>query len=241
MDNTIVTFSDDTDCEIMTTSSSELTCLVSGFDETTIDIVNPYTITVDVNGVVDSSMTVMLLPTKQSGHTVSPTSVSPVLATTLTVTLESTYPDTLRAADFTARLVDQTNPMETRPLYVMGVDDAAKSISIKFPGAASGNYYVQVNSANIGRIDKTPLSLEVVGKITDFNPKTGSFLGGTLITIDGVNFSEDPLDNPVKVGDHYCLVETTSSTQITCRIVETGLKTSESAEIIVFLRTTEEA
>ena len=41
---------------------------------------------------------------------------------------------------------------------------------------------------------------------------TGSALGGTLVTIDGINFSDDPLDNPVKVGDHYCLVQTTSPT-----------------------------
>ena len=123
----------------------------------------------------------------------------------------------------------------------MSVDNAAKTIKIKFPGAESGNYYVQVNSANIGRIDKTPLSLEVIGKITEFSPKTGSFLGGTLVTIDGVNFSDDLYDNPVKVGDTYCLVETTSPTQITCRVMATGLTASETTEVIVFLRTQEEA
>lgn len=66
---------------------------------------NPYSLTITVNDIVDTSQTVMLLPTKQSGHTVSPTSVSPVLSTELTVTLESTYPDTLAVEDFTARLV----------------------------------------------------------------------------------------------------------------------------------------
>ena len=48
----------------------------------------------------------MLLPTKQSGHTVSPTSVSPVLSSELIVTLEDTYPDELRVEEFTARLID---------------------------------------------------------------------------------------------------------------------------------------
>lgn len=123
----------------------------------------------------------------------------------------------------------------------MSVDDAAKTIKIKFPGAESGNYYVQVNSANIGRIDKTPLSLEVIGKMTEFSPKTGSFLGGTLMTIDGLNFSDDPYDNPVKVGDHYCLVETTSPTQITCRVMDTAMTSASTTNVIVFLRTQEEA
>lgn len=80
---------------------------------------------------------------------------------------------------------------------------------------------MQVHSATIGRIDKAPLAIEVISKITGISPLSGSYLGGSLVTIDGENFSDDPYDNPVKVGDNYCLVETTSPTQITCRIVET--------------------
>jgi hypothetical protein len=102
----------------------------------------------------------------------------------------------------------------------MSVDDAEKTITIKFPGADSGSYYVQLSSSSIGRIDKTPLALEVYGKITGFSPASGSLLGGTLVTIDGENFSDNPLDNPVKVGNNYCLVLTTSPTQITCRVME---------------------
>ena len=88
----------------------------------------------------------------------------------------------------------------------MSVDDAEKTIKIKFPGADSGNYFVQLNSKTIGRIDKSFLALEVIGKITGFSPASGSAFGGTLVTIDGVNFSDDPYDNPVKVGNDYCLV-----------------------------------
>ena len=48
--------------------------------------------------------------------------------------------------------------------------------------------------------------------------------GGTVLTITGVNFSNDPLDNPVKIGNNvltseYCLVMTSSPSQITCRVV----------------------
>lgn len=83
--------------------------------------------------------------------------------------------------------------------------------------------------------------MKVEGRITGISPLSGSYLGGTLLTIDGVNFSEDPLDNPVKVGDYYCLVETTEANQITCRVMETVLETSQNAQVLVFLRTSEEA
>ena len=216
--------------------------MVDGFDPDTLDSTTPYAVTVIVNGVENTNpITVEILPEKQSGFSVSPTSASPVLSTILTVSLEDTYPEELLVEDFTARLVDQLNSTITRPLYVMSVDDSTKEIRIKFPGAESGNYYVQIESASIGRIDKTPLSLEVIGKITGISPTYGSIHGGTLVTIDGVNFSDDPLDNPVKVGDNYCLVETTSATQITCRIVETGYTESVQGEVIVFLRVSEEA
>ena len=211
-ENTSVTFSDGTICIMQTTSASEATCMVDGFDPDTLDSSTPYEVTVTVNGVENTNpISVEILPEKQSGFSVSPTSASPVLSTILTVSLEDTYPEELLVEDFTARLVDQTNSTITRPLYVMSVDDSTKEIRIKFPGAESGNYYVQIESASIGRIDKTPLSLEVIGKITGISPTYGSIHGGTLVTIDGVNFSDDPLDNPVKVGDNYCLVETTSA------------------------------
>ena len=47
--------------------------------------------------------------------------------------------------------------------------------------------------------------------MTGVTPLTGSYLGGTLVTIDGVNFSTDPLDIPVKVGNSWCLVQTTNA------------------------------
>lgn len=240
-DNTSITFSDGTTCEVQSTRHDQIECMVSGFDSASIDSSTPYTLTVSVNGVTDSSQSVNILATKQSGVSVSPSSVSPVLSTTITVTLESTYPHTLAAEDFEATLVDASDSTITRPLYIVSVDDAAKSVDIKFPGAESGSYHVQLSSTQVGRIYQDPLALEVIGKITSFSPQSGSALGGTLVTIDGVNFSDNPLDNPVKVGDNYCLVETTSASQITCRISETGVSTTSNAELLVFLRTSEEA
>lgn len=61
------------------------------------------------------------------------------------------------------------------------------------------------------------LQLSVSSKITGVSPLSGSVYGGALVTITGENFSNEPLDNPVKIGDNYCYVITSSPTQITCR------------------------
>ena len=60
------------------------------------------------------------------------------------------------------------------------------------------------------------------------------------MTINGINFSNDPYDNPVKIGNVYCLVQTSSPTQITCR-VEEAVEEPQTELLIVFLKTSEEA
>lgn len=99
----------------------------------------------------------------------------------------------------------------------MSVDEATKSIKVKFPGAPSGDYYIMLSSKQYGRLNSDLLKLKVHSTITSIFPLSGSMYGGALVTITGENFSNDPLDNPVKIGDHYCFVQTTSPTEITCR------------------------
>lgn len=133
--------------------------------------------------------------------------MSPVLASVLTVTLESTYPEILNSRDeFTAILISRDDPDFTRPLFVMSVDDSNKSLQIKFPGADSGNYNIFLVGEGVGRIDKEPLALTVTSQVTSISPLTGSVLGGTMVTIQGINFSDDALDNPVTVGGYWCFV-----------------------------------
>ena len=76
----------------------------------------------------------------------TPSSVSPVLNSVLTITLASSYAHPLVAEEFDAVLVLSEDVTVTRPLYIMSVDDSAKEIQIKFPGAESGNYHVQLSS-----------------------------------------------------------------------------------------------
>ena len=69
----------------------------------------------------------------------------------------------------------------------------------------------------------------------------GSTLGGTKVTITGEHFGSVATDNPVKIGDQYCLVLETSENEIICRIEAPQTTQAASTEtVIVFARTSEE-
>jgi len=169
-------------------------------------------VTISVNSVTNADQTVALLATKESGEGVVPSSVSPVLASELVITLAADYPGDMNSADdFTCELVSNANVTDKRPLYVMSVDAGAKSVKVKFPGALSGTYTLNLVGKGVGRIDGTPLQLTAEAKVTAISRLTGSYLGGFSVTIDGTNFSDNKLDNPVKVGPYWCYVRTTSA------------------------------
>ena len=60
IDQVDVTFSDNTKCTVISTSDSELKCITDGFDASTIDTATPYSLSVTVNSVTDSTNTVQL-------------------------------------------------------------------------------------------------------------------------------------------------------------------------------------
>jgi hypothetical protein len=51
-----VTFSDNTKCTVTSTSDTEVKCTTDGFESTTIDTVNPYSVSLSVNSVTDSTL-----------------------------------------------------------------------------------------------------------------------------------------------------------------------------------------
>ena len=208
-----VIFDDNTGCTIKQTSATMLDCEVDGFDAAQIKT-TAYQVTVkskqkDIQKEkTNNGKSVTVNPVKYDGVSVTPTSVSPVLKTDLTVAIMQTFPGSMSsAADFSAKLVKKDDPTVTLPLYVISVDSAAKTLKIKFPGAPSGVYLIQLTHKTEGRIDKVPLEITTEGKITAISATSGSVLGGQMLDISGVNFSTDKLDNPVKVGAHYCLVK----------------------------------
>ena len=66
-DISTVAFSDGTVCDLLTSEDTKITCLVAGFDDATLDTVNPYTVSITVNSISDATQTVTLLTDKQIG------------------------------------------------------------------------------------------------------------------------------------------------------------------------------
>lgn len=59
--------------------------------------------------------------------------------------------------------------------------------------------------------------------ITSVSPKSGSYYGGTLLTITGTNFSPVSGDTLVYIGstlNWFCNIESITTTQIKCRTPE---------------------
>jgi hypothetical protein len=182
-----------------------------------------------------------LLPQAQTSESVVPNRVSPVLKQNLLIQLSSNYSGTVDINDFSVFLINDDDRKALKPLYIVSVDNTAKTLKVKFPGAHSGSYSLRVVSQTYGRIDTDGLKITVIGQVLDYQPKQGSIYGGTTITITGENFSNDPLDNPVKIGANYCYVETSSPTQITCKTDLLHGEAPGDETFLVFLKTSEEA
>ena len=132
----------------------------------------------------------------------SPSSVSPVLKTNITFTVDSSYTGVLTKEDLTVTFVDSTNSSNIRYSRVISADDANKQFTVIFGGAVSGTYITHVNSASYGQFDASAVTLTAEGKVLSYTPTSGSANGGTLITITGMTFGTVSTDNPVKIGGY---------------------------------------
>lgn len=154
--------------------------------------------TVIINGqTVSNSQVFDMKAAVISGTSITPSSVSPVLKTEVTVQLDSDFPFTLNRDDFTINATDQTNSSYIRYLKVVSVDDAAKTIVAKFGGAWSGTYDVTIRHAVYGLVETSSLVLDVGSEVTSVSRNTASIYGGTLLTIVGTNYGTVYTDNPV--------------------------------------------
>jgi len=89
-----------------------------------------------------SGLSINLLNEAARGASISPSSASPVLKSEVTLYLDSTYPEILVREDFTATLYSNDDDTFERVLFVLRVNDAEKSVTVKFPGAYSGSYWI---------------------------------------------------------------------------------------------------
>mmetsp|Transcript_20906 Transcript_20906/g.32384 ORF Transcript_20906/g.32384 Transcript_20906/m.32384 type:complete len:174 (+) Transcript_20906:3305-3826(+) len=117
-----------------------------------------------------------------------------------------------------------------------------------FGGAMSNTFDLSVRHTTYGLLKTSDFPLEVGAKVTSVSTNTLSPFGGTRLIINGQNFGNELTDNPVQisynggVGSTDCLLESSSPSQIICRVA-TGIDKSEveSATLVVFLKTSEEA
>jgi hypothetical protein len=66
-------------------------------------------------------------------------------------------------------------------------------------------------------------SLTVTAReITNVFPASGSLRGGTELTVTGQGFSTVSSQNKVRVGNHDCDVQSSTSTELKCVIADTG-------------------
>ena len=137
--------------------------------------------------------------------TITPSSVSPVLKTNITVQLQADFPYTIVKGDLSINATDTTNSSYVRYLNVIEVDDNAKTFVAMFGGAESGTFQISIRHKDYGLIGTDGLILDVSSTVTSYSPTTGSIYGGTLLTITGTNFGNEFTDNPVQISSNGAL------------------------------------
>lgn len=169
------------------------------------------------------------------------------------IQLEADFPYALAKEDFSvnATSTDEDTPDYTRYLNVIGADDGAKTLTVMFGGAYSGEFQLAIRHSQYGLVDTEGMILAVTSTVSSYSPTTGSIYGGTLLTIQGENFGNYKTDNPVQLSfsdglsrSWHCYVQTTGQNEITCRVSRDAFDPrieADAATMIVFLKTSEEA
>ncbi len=97
------------------------------------------------------------------------------------------------------------------------------SIVVGLSGGNPGNYTVQVTVDEHGDSQPANSGSDLFTydfAITSVSPSSGSYFGGTLLTITGVNFSPAYSDTLVYIGstlNWFCSIESITKTEIKCR------------------------
>ena len=98
------------------------------------------------------------------------------------------------------------------------------SVTCRLSGGKKGKYSVKLHKKGVGYSIPNTVDADAFAystTVTSISPKFGSTEGGTLLTITGTNFSPIQNQNQVVIGDtgnDVCLIETASTTELTCRV-----------------------
>lgn len=180
---------------------------------------------IKINGLaVSSSASLTMKSEVKSGLSLIPSSVSPVLKTKIEIQIDNNFPFTLAREDFSVNVTKTDDITKMKQLNVVAVDDSTKKLTVMFGGAYSGSYQLNIRHKEFGLLATDSIVLDVSSTVTSVSPKTGSINGGTLLTIQGTNFGKEITDNPVElsymdgIGSAKCFLESSSATEIKCRI-----------------------
>lgn len=241
-----LTFDDGTICDLTLSTPTEMQCQTRAFTPDTEGSLQRFFLVAFSD--LEEQTEVILNSDPTTVASIEPSSASPILMETLVIQLGAGYDNTGMDDDtFSVYLVPQDGG-DTRQLNVVEIDSDNLRLTLKYGGAYSGVYDLEVKSEIHGFLDTAGVTFEAKIEVTDFSPKQGSLYGGTLVTITGGHFSDKITDNPVKIDyewvggvDHYCYVQSSSDSEIVCRMATDYKREAGDAEVIVFASTFEEA
>ena len=172
-----------------------------------------------------------------SSLSISPNTASPVLKQNLAIQFDQSYETITDLSEYRVIIAGPEN--YSRQLNIVDWNDDDKKMIVKFNGAPSDSYSIKVEGPDGFIGAEIPFTTQII--VETIEPLQGSVLGGTLVTITGGQFGSVATDNPVKIGNHFCLVIETSDSQIKCRIQIEYTQEPETVDVIVFAKVSEEA
>ena len=210
---------DGQDCELLSFSNQLISCIIPPQSNPSAGD-SPVDLIVSQNGIVSSSSTFTYKDSLTPEITsLSKSSASPILETSLII---SGVNFGTNLAETTAVLV---NPQDSEDSLICAITDLQDtSLSCTISGGRKGEYLVVIQRETLGASVPSNIGSNLITfsvNIDSIWPTQGSSQGGTILTIDGSNFSEDETDHQVYFGENQlnsCTVLTSSSSQITCRI-----------------------
>lgn len=174
-----------------------------------------------------------LLSTTPTITSISPTSSNPAIKAVLNITGTNFGSDVSVVSVFLSNSSGKVYQLSI--LYFNST-----YIRAGLSGGLAGNFIVQVGiPSTVGdsiaaTVGSNTFSYSVV--INSISPQTGSYNGGTLITITGQNFSPATSDTLVYIGEAlnwFCSIQKITTTQIQCLTPPIGLYSVGSAKSVV--------
>lgn len=144
------------------------------------------------------------------------TSVSPVnLNGSANITLTGQNLQSANASTNVTVSVGDSQTLAQATCQVLAWDTSA--ITCTAPVLPAGSYPIQVNVDGMGYASGLKrLSLSYALVVTSVSPANGSIYGGTVLTVLGLGFSSNPVDNLVSIGGLSCKVISSSAQQLQC-------------------------